>query len=105
LQAQASYSFCTQDADTPPQELTDAIAKFLDANYQGGVEWVKPVCHGPNPLMNNQETWVYQAEFGGGGTALDIAVIEGANSRQISVQDTRESGRDANGWTEWKPLD
>ena len=103
LQAQASYSFCTQDTVTPPQELTDAIANFLNANYQGGVKLVRPVCYGPNPRMNNQDTWVYEAEFGG-GTFLDIAVVEGANGRRISVKD-RDSSNDASGWTKWQPLD
>ena len=102
LQAQASYSFCTQDTVTPPQELTDAIANFLNANYQGGVKLVRPVCYGPNPRMNNQDTWVYEAEFGG-GTFLDIAVLEGANGRRISVQD-RQASNDASGWTKWQPL-
>lgn len=103
LQAQASYSFCTEDTEIPPQELTNAIANFLDANYEGDVELVRPVCYGQNPRMNYQDTWVYEAEFGD-GSFLDVAVYEGANGRRISVQD-RQSTSDASGWTNWLSLD
>jgi len=98
------YRFCTEDVDTPSQELIDAIAAFLDARYEGDVKWVKAICFGPNPRMNNRETWVYQAEFSG-GEVLDVAVIESSQGRQISVQDSRERDADGNGWTKWQALD
>ncbi len=105
LKAQAfPYRFCTDETVTPPQELTDAIADFLNSHYQGGVKLVSPICSGPNPRMNNQETWVYQAEFSG-GQVLDVAVIEGSQGRRISVQDDRRRDSDGSGWTRWQQLD
>ena len=97
------YSFCKEDIDAPPQELTDAIAYVVDYNYEGEVSSVVAVCYGLNPRMQNRETWVYTAEFKD-GSALDVAVIEGQNGRLISVQDDRSS-RDPSGWTKWIPLD
>lgn len=91
------YNFCTEETATPSQELTDAIADFLNDRYEGGVKLVWPVCYGPNPKMGNQETWIYRAEFNK-GEVLDVAVIEGTQSRRIAIQD-------GNGWSKWENLD
>lgn len=96
------YNFCTEDIDTPPQELVDSIANVLNHNYQGGVKSVAPVCYGLNSRAKNKETWVYTADFKD-GSALDIAVIESQGGRLISIQD-RSSSRDESGWTKWIPL-
>lgn len=96
------YRFCTETADNS-QELTDAIAAFLDANYKDEVSSVAPVCYGQNPRMNNRGTWVYEAEFKG-GKAVDVAVIESGDGRKISIKDSQFEG-DENGWTVWTQLD
>jgi hypothetical protein len=102
-QSRYPYNFCSEDIETPSQELTDSIAYVLNYNYEGGVKSVSAVCYGLNDRANNRPTWVYTADFQD-GTALDVAVIESPNGRLISVQDKSRASADGSGWTKWIPL-
>lgn len=96
------YSFCTEDTETPTQELVDSIAFVLDSNYDGDVKSVTPVCYGPHP-SNGAGAWVYTVDFQN-GTSLDVAIAESTNGRLISVNDPSKQSANAGGWTAWIQL-
>lgn len=92
------YSFCTRNANTPNQKLTNSISQFLNRRYQGGVKIVWPVCSGPNPNRGNQTTWVYRAEFYT-NHKVDVAIAEGQRGLLISTYN-----RDRGNWSSWSSL-
>lgn len=96
------YSFCTEDTETPTQELVDSIAFVLDSNYEGDVKSVTPVCYGPHP-SNGAGAWVYTVDFQN-GASLDVAIAESTNGRLISVKDPSKQSANAGGWTAWIEL-